>query len=122
MPPTGIAAANIEVKGTDVCATTLHNMFDMDGECTSGLDVSKLQNSKVAALMLMEVFLIDEVSMMDMDCFFCIQWVLSTIDHSRRSNAPADDVFGQLHMLLFGDFKRPAVRATCSTAKHVGIR
>ena len=28
----GIAAANVEVEGTDVCATTIHSLFDLDGE------------------------------------------------------------------------------------------
>ena len=30
--PTGIAAANVEVAGTDVCATTIHSLFDLDGD------------------------------------------------------------------------------------------
>ncbi len=28
----GIAAANVEVEGTDVCAVTIHSLFDMDGD------------------------------------------------------------------------------------------
>ena len=29
---TGIAAANVEVEGTDVCAVTIHSLFDLDGD------------------------------------------------------------------------------------------
>ena len=30
--PTGIAAANVEIEGTDVCATTIHSLFDLDAD------------------------------------------------------------------------------------------
>ena len=30
--PTGIAAANVEVEGTDVVATTLHALLELDAE------------------------------------------------------------------------------------------
>ena len=30
--PTGIAAANVEVDGTDVCAQTIHSLFDLDNK------------------------------------------------------------------------------------------
>ena len=33
--PTGIAAANVEVDGTDVCAQTIHSLFDLDNEYKS---------------------------------------------------------------------------------------
>ena len=40
--PTGIAAANVEVAGTDVCATTIHSLFDLDGDTyKSKLDFAK---------------------------------------------------------------------------------
>ena len=39
--PTGIAAANIEVEGTDVFASTLHNVFDLDSAYNSNLDFTK---------------------------------------------------------------------------------
>ncbi len=76
--PTGIAAANIEVKRTEVCATTIHNMLEMDGEYKSALDYSKLNNSKVSALMQMDVLLLDEVSMTDSDCFSSSQAPVTT--------------------------------------------
>ena len=52
-----------------------------------------------------QVLLLDEVSMIDKDCFNGIRDVLSVIDHSRRPNARAADCFGPVHVLLFGDFK-----------------
>ena len=33
--PTGTAAANVEVDGTDVCAQTIHSLFDLDNEYKS---------------------------------------------------------------------------------------
>ena len=39
--PTGIAAANIEIDGTDICAATLHSVFDLDGKYESNLDFTK---------------------------------------------------------------------------------
>ena len=91
---TGIAAANVEVEGTDVAATsrpqsfrrtrarshrglfhvpacnidsckrrpprTIHELLSLDGELHSKLDFSKLDDDKVAFLMLLEVLLLDE--------------------------------------------------------------
>ena len=48
--PTGIAAANIEVEGTGVSATTLHCLFDFDGSYESRLEFSKTTDEKVDAL------------------------------------------------------------------------
>ena len=58
--PTGIAAANIEIEKTAVTATTIHNMFEFDGEYKSRLDFARLTNAKVADLITMEVLLLDE--------------------------------------------------------------
>ena len=60
--PTGIAAANIEIEGTDVTATTIHALFDLDTEFVTKLDLSKLDHKKVAALMSLEVLLMDEAA------------------------------------------------------------
>ena len=57
---TGIAAANIEIEGTEVRACTIHTMFDLDTESKSKLDFSKLANSQVAGLMALRVLLLDE--------------------------------------------------------------
>ena len=59
--PTGIAAANVEVEGTDVNATTIHALLELDGELHSRLDFSKLDDEKVAFLMVLKVLLLDEV-------------------------------------------------------------
>ena len=53
--PTGIAAANVEVEGTDVVATTLHALLELDAELQTKLDLAKLDHAKVAALMKLQV-------------------------------------------------------------------
>jgi len=58
--PTGIAAANIEIERTAVCATTIHSLFDLDSEFQTKLDFAKLENAKVKALLQMQVLLLDE--------------------------------------------------------------
>lgn len=60
--PTGIAAANVEIEGTDVSACTIHTLFDLDTEFKSKLDFAKLSNSRIADLMALEVLLLDEAS------------------------------------------------------------
>ena len=52
--PTGIAAANIEIEGTDTCAATLHSVFDLDGKYESKLDFTKPGIDKVGAIMKMK--------------------------------------------------------------------
>ena len=52
-----------------------------------------------------------QVSMMDVDVFRQIVSVLSIADHARRGgaargNGEPTDVLGNLHLLLFGDFKQ----------------
>ena len=102
----GTASANIEIEKTEVAATTIHNLFDFDNEYKTKLDFSKLTQAKVATLMMLDVLLLDEVSMLDTDCFSGICNVLSIIDHSRRPEARAADCFGPVHVILFGDFKQ----------------
>ena len=58
--PTGIAAANVEIEGTDVAATTIHAMLDMDTDLKTKLDFAMVGNNKVAALLALEVLFIDE--------------------------------------------------------------
>ena len=100
--PTGIAAANVEIPGTDVNAITIHNLLDLDGDLQTKLDFAKLGHPKVAALMSLEVLFIDEVSMIDVDCWQTISTLFSIIDHSKRPHARGADSFGELHVLLFG--------------------
>ena len=52
--PTGIAASNIEAEGTDICAATLHSVFDLDGKYESKLDFTKPGADKVAAILKMK--------------------------------------------------------------------
>ena len=72
-------------------------MFEFDGEYKSKLDWTKLTNKKVADLMSLEVFLIDEFSMLDQVAFGSICECLSTVDHSRRPGEARSDCFGNLH-------------------------
>lgn len=52
--PTGIAAANIEIDGTDICAASLHSVFDLDGKYESKLDFTMPGADKVAAILKMK--------------------------------------------------------------------
>ena len=42
------------------------------------------------------------LTMLDDDAWECLRGILSTIDHIRRPHAQGGDVFGALHLLLFG--------------------
>ena len=59
--PTGISATNIELSGTAVGASTLHALFDLDSNSESKLDFSETTTEKVAALIGLKVFCVDEV-------------------------------------------------------------
>ena len=96
---------NIEIIGTDVRATTIHNLFQFEGEYSTKLDLTKT-TPQVLELLNLEVLALDEVSMMDDACFGSICHVCSTIDHMRRPDVKRSDCFGPLHVLLFGDFKQ----------------
>ena len=52
--PTGIAAANVEIEGTDVGAQTIHDLLDLNTELESKLDFTK-GNAKTAAPMSLDV-------------------------------------------------------------------
>ena len=55
----GIAAANVEIPGTDVSATTIHALFDLDAETfTTRLDFAK-RTTKVEAILALDVLLMD---------------------------------------------------------------
>ena len=97
----------MEIEKTEVCATTIHNLFDFDSEYVSKLDFAKVTHAKVAALIKLQVLLLDEVSMLDYICFNSICKVLSDIDHCRRPDAAVDsDFLGSIHIVLFGDLKQ----------------
>ena len=44
--PTGIAAANVEIEGTDVGANTIHTLFDLDTDYKTKLDFALVNNMK----------------------------------------------------------------------------
>lgn len=103
----GIAAANIELEGTNVGASTIHNMFDFDGSYESKLDFSKTSTDKVRALLSLQVLFLDEVSMLDVDIWDAMSKILSIADHSRhRGFREEADEYGCVHVILFGDFKQ----------------
>ena len=104
--PTGIAATNVEIEGTDVAATTIHAMLDLDCDLKCKLDFAKLGHPKVQSLMSLEVLFLDEVSMIDVHCWDVISRVFEFIDHAKRPRGRRTDSFGQLHVILFGDFKQ----------------
>ena len=52
----------MEIDGTDVSASTIHAMLDLDTDLKSKLDFAKQSDDKVAALMALEVLFVDEVS------------------------------------------------------------
>jgi len=81
-------------------------MFDLDCEFKTKLDFAKLGHPKVQSLMELEVLFCDEVSMIDDDCWSVISELCSVIDHSKRPHARSADAFGNIHVLLFGDFKQ----------------
>ena len=95
------------MEGTDVCATTLHSLFDLSGnDFTSKLDFAK-GGEKVNQLVKMQCLLLDECSMIDAPFFEAFAKLLSTADHNRRGNSrDATDPFGWVHLLLYGDFKQ----------------
>ena len=73
---------------------------------TTKLDFAKVDDPKVAALLSMQVLLIDEFSMLDEPAWNTIARLLSMIDHSRRPNDSNAAALGNVHILLFGDFKQ----------------
>ena len=50
--------------------------------------------------------LLDEVSMIDEDCFQAVMQTMSLADHTRRPEKHEADEFGCAHVVLFGDFKQ----------------
>ena len=95
-----------EVSGNGVFSLQKQRC-QFDGEYKTKLDLAKVTHPKVADLVSLQVLLLDEVSMLDKLCFEGIQEVLSIVDHNRRPDAPLSaDPFGDVHLLLFGDFKQ----------------
>ena len=84
---------------------TIHALLDLNPDMESKLDFTK-GNPKTAVLMSLDVLFIDEVSMIDVDCWQAVAQAFSVIDHTKRPHDRSGDAFGELHVLLFGDFKQ----------------
>ena len=95
----------VGVAGTEVAAMTIHALLDLNPDMESKLDFTK-GNPKTAVLMSLDVLFIDEVSMIDVDCWQAVAQAFSVIDHTKRPHDRSGDAFGELHVLLFGDFKQ----------------
>ena len=88
--------------GTDVQASTIHALLELDYDLKSKLDLAKTGHPKVAALLDLEVLFIDEVSMIDVDCWATVSAMFAAVTHSKRPDARAADDFGEIHLILFG--------------------
>ena len=88
--------------GTDVQASTIHALLELDYDLKSKLDLAKTGHPKVAALLDLEVLFIDEVSMIDVDCWATVSASFAAVTHSKRPDARAADDFGETHLILFG--------------------
>ena len=78
-------------------------MLDLDCDLKTKLDFAKPGHPKVAALLALEVLLIDEVSMIDVDCWSAVTSLFATVAPAARPGAPVTDDFGEVHVILFGD-------------------
>ena len=88
--------------GTDVQASTIHSLFELDYDLKSKLDLAKTEHPKVAALLALEVLFIDEVSMIDVDCWTTVSEIFAAVAHEKQPDARAADAFGEIHLILFG--------------------
>ena len=84
--PTGIAAANIEIEGTTICAATLHNVFDLDSDYQSNLDFSKPGVEKVGSILNMKALLLDEAGRVN----FAVEHVNPGVRQLRVGKRPTD--------------------------------
>ena len=66
------------------------------------MDLSKTGHPKVAALLALEVLFIDEVSMIDVDCWTTVSELFAAVAREKRPDARAADAFGEIHLILFG--------------------
>ena len=77
-------------------------MLALDCDLRTKLDFAKPGHPKVAALLAMEVLFIDEVSMIDVDCWRALSHILFAASHAKRPEVPPADDFGEVSMILFG--------------------
>ena len=92
--PTGIAAANITVDGTDVGATTVHHLFDLKPDLDTNLDFAKGDNPKLQQLAKMDVLFVDEFSMLDMEVWNTVQNLLKALESLKTNKLPGADDYG----------------------------
>ena len=90
------------LPGTDVQASTIHALFELDYDLKSKLDLAKTEHPKVAALLALEVLFMDEVSMIDVDCWSAVSEMFGAVAQAKRPDARAADDFGEMHLILFG--------------------
>ena len=76
--------------------------MELDCELKSKLDFANPGHPKVAALLALDVLFIDEVSMIDVDCWRTVSEIFAAIGRSKRPDARAADAFGEIHLVLFG--------------------
>ena len=102
------AAANIDVEGTEIGATTVHGLCEFDADYQTKVDFTKLENKKEINLIEMQVLMFDEVSMLDTLCWQKIVELLTIAEHSRPRNRDraSQDELGNVHVIRFGDYKQ----------------
>ena len=94
--PTGIAAANITIPGTDIGATTLHHLFDLKPGLDTNFDFAKEENPKLRQLAMMDVLFVDEFSMLDVEIWSVMQRFLKALELLKRKNARSgEDDYGE---------------------------
>jgi len=107
--PTGIAAANIEIAGTSIHATTIHNLLKLNPSLDTNFDFERCEdNPQLQQLIAMDVLFVDEYSMIDVELWTVLQRFLIKLAHVKREHqrkGPAADEHGSVHILIFGDAK-----------------
>ena len=63
--------------------------------------------------MALEVLFIDEVSMIDVDCWSTVSTLFAALAHAARPGVPATDDFGAVNVILFGDQYCLRLAKTC---------
>jgi hypothetical protein len=105
--PTGIAAANIEIEGTNVRASTIHALCDLDGKFRTRRDLTKMDDDVVRGLFALDVLALDEVSMIDDEFWEGLENIFGQFAlESKPSRGLLADPWGDKHVLLFGDFQQ----------------
>ena len=104
-PPTGIAAARINIARTPVRAYTLHYLFALDVSLQSKLDPEKPQDERFERLAKTQVLITDEASMIDDATWLAVKDQLSTVGGaaSVRSDVTSpvrEDGFGRVHHII----------------------